>query len=178
GLTESGGCFFLVLSEEILLNRRLLQKKETTAAQWQEEEADEESQRVLREMYQNETGPEPEPIEETRCLSFEEEPKKLILVHEPHDGELEPYPDICPEEGALYIGKIEGEADVLLHSATVSRMHARVTACDDSKCYLKDMNSKNGCSVNGRRLLPHEECEIQEGDTVAFAEIEYHVVKR
>ncbi len=85
-------------------------------------------------------------------------------------------PDIYPGEDPLYIGKIKGEADVILHSATVSRMHARIQI-REGKCYLKDMNSKNGTFVNGQRLALQEEQEIKQDDTVSFSDVEYRVVK-
>ncbi|MCD8014083.1 MAG: FHA domain-containing protein [Lachnospiraceae bacterium] len=85
------------------------------------------------------------------------------------------FPDIHPGETPLYIGKIRGEADILLDVSTVSRMHARLEV-RENVCYLRDMNSKNGTFVNGRRLQPQEECEIRAEDTVEFAEVEYRAV--
>ncbi|MCD8075480.1 MAG: FHA domain-containing protein [Lachnospiraceae bacterium] len=178
GLTEAGGCFFLMLSAEILINRKLLNKKKTEKEEWEEEEADEEYQRILREMYQREAEAEPEPVEETRCLLQEEETDEICLIFVPgKDQEQDSRPDICPGAEPIYIGKIKGEADIILDSSTVSRMHARLEQ-RDGKCSLRDMNSKNGTFVNGRRLMPQEECEIRENDTVAFAEITYRVAKR
>lgn len=178
GLTEAGGCFFLILSAEILVNQRIFGTKKKNREEWQEDEEDEEYQKILREMYQNETEAEPEPVEETRCLLQEEETDELCLIYVPEkDQEQASWPDICPGSDPVYIGKIKGEADIILDSSTVSRMHARLEL-RDGKCTLRDMNSKNGTFVNGRRLMPQEECEIKENDTVAFAEISYRVAKR
>ncbi|MCD7737310.1 MAG: FHA domain-containing protein [Lachnospiraceae bacterium] len=66
---------------------------------------------------------------------------------------------------------------MILTSSTVSRMHARLER-RENQYYLKDMNSKNGTFVNGRRLMPLEECELKKDDKVAFADIEYRVVSR
>ncbi|MCC8104846.1 MAG: FHA domain-containing protein [Clostridiales bacterium] len=132
---------------------------------------------MLQEVYQDsEEEKEIEPIEETRCLIPKEEDRTLRLICCSDAESKEEYPEILPELNPIYIGKIRGEADVILNVSTVSRMHARIQV-RQGQCYLKDINSKNGTFVNGRRLEPQEECEIQEGDTVAFAQIEYRVVE-
>lgn len=176
-LTESGGCFFLILSVEMLLNRRLLHKKNCAREEWDEEEETEEYRELMREVYQEDTvAADPDPVEETRCLIPGEENTVLHLVCHSHE-EKAAYPEIHPEHRPVYIGKIKGDADVLLNVPTVSRMHARIQL-RQGRCFLKDMNSKNGTFVNGRRLEPQEECEVQEGDIVGFAQIEYQAVKK
>lgn len=178
GLTEAGGCFFLILSVEILINQKVLNKKKKDEEEWLEDEENEEYQRILQEVYRNEADSEPEPVEETRCLLQEEETNEICLIHQPEkDCEQVLWPEIFPGTDPIYIGKIKGEADIILDSSTVSRMHARLEI-RDGRCFLRDMNSKNGTFVNGKRLMPQEECELQEKDTVVFAEIIYRVAKR
>lgn len=178
GLTEAGGCFFLILSVEILVNRKVLNKKKNDREEWQEDEENEEYQRVLQEMYRNEVAPEPEPVEETRCLLQEEETDEICLIYQPgKNSERTTWPDIFLGPDPIYVGKIKGEADIILASSTVSRMHARLEV-RDGRCFLRDMNSKNGTFVNGKRLMPQEESELQEKDIIAFAEITYCVAKR
>ncbi|MCC8066280.1 MAG: FHA domain-containing protein [Clostridiales bacterium] len=174
--TEAGGCFFLLLSAEILLNHRLLNKKTEDMGKWQEEEESEEYQKILEEVYQDERKREAEPVEETCCLVPDKDEGKLRLVYRLGESGMDNPPEICLGESPIYIGKIKDEANVILQASTVSRMHARLTVRDE-RCYLKDMNSKNGTFVNGRRLMPQEECEIKEEDVVAFAQIEYQVVR-
>ena len=43
-------------------------------------------------------------------------------------------------------------------------------------CSVKDLNSRNGTFCNGERLRPQGQRTIQEGDIIAFAEIEYRRV--
>ncbi|MCD7764674.1 MAG: FHA domain-containing protein [Lachnospiraceae bacterium] len=175
-LTEGGGCFFLILSVEILVNRRIFHKKTEKPVEWETEEENEEYRRLMQEVYPAGTeGTEPEPIEETRCLIPKEEDHSLRLICCLETGEKEKYPEIRPGIQPLYIGKIRGEADVLLNVSTVSRMHARIQM-RQNQCFLKDMNSKNGTFLNGRRMEPQEECEIKEDDVVAFAQVTYRVV--
>ncbi|MCD7819838.1 MAG: FHA domain-containing protein [Lachnospiraceae bacterium] len=176
-LTEAGGIFFLILSIELLVNRRIVNKNTTKPEEWVEEEESEEYRKIMQEMYQGKEKPEAEAVEETCCLIQKPADTGLRLIcAAAKRGKGEDYPEICPGINPLYIGKIKGEADVLLHSPTVSRMHARLEV-RDGRCYLKDMNSRNGTFVNGRRLMPQEECEIVEEDMVAFAEIEYRVIR-
>ncbi len=171
-LTEAGGSFFLLLTLELLLNWALLHRKKQEKPIWTEEEMGEDYERLLNEMYQEEESAA-EPIEETRCLSADEEPEgALRLVHQPDRPSQERYPDICPDTKPVYIGKAGGEADVILPVPTVSRLHARLQMRGE-KYYLKDMNSKNGTFVNGRRLSAQEECEIRREDEIAFAEVRY-----
>ncbi|MCD7884421.1 MAG: DUF6382 domain-containing protein [Lachnospiraceae bacterium] len=180
GLTETGGCFFLILTVEILLNHRLLRKDQDDREmpEWDDEE-NEDYERIMQEVYQQEPCAKPEEIEETRCLIPNETVAKLHLVCARRgtgmegDRRLE---DIHPGTDPVYIGKIKGEADIILRASTVSRMHARIQI-REGLCFLKDMNSKNGTFVNGERLNPQEEREIKEGDTVSFADVEYHVIK-
>ncbi|MCD8104034.1 MAG: DUF6382 domain-containing protein [Lachnospiraceae bacterium] len=181
GLTEAGGCFFLTAAVEGLLNRRLLRKKtqDSRSLEDEEEEENEEYERLIREAYRQENRAEPEPVEETVYLPSEEREERLRLIwsrRKTMEEDGQEMPDIYPGEDPLYIGKIKGEADVILHSATVSRMHARIQI-REGKCYLKDMNSKNGTFVNGQRLALQEEQEIKQDDTVSFSDVEYRVVK-
>lgn len=120
-------------------------------------------------------------IEETRCLVPEAEEDGLRLVclgvgpEKGQQWEEGMYPDILIGKEELYVGKMRGESDILLDSPTVSRIHARLNRME-GKYYVKDLNSKNGTFVNGERLQPQEQFEIQAGDRIGFAEILYHVI--
>ncbi len=174
GLRQTGGCFFLLLALEMLLNSLLLRRSKPKTQDWAEEEDTEEYQRLLQEMYQEETVEEKEveEIKDTCCLLPDEAQAPLGLNYAGADREALFPPRIVPGTEPLLVGKLETEADVVLSAQTVSRVHARIELRRDV-CYVKDLNSKNGTYVNGRRLQPQEECEICGGDTVAFADIEY-----
>jgi hypothetical protein len=68
------------------------------------------------------------------------------------------------------VGKMKGEADIVLDDASISRMHARITK-REGKYYLEDLNSTNGTYKNGIRLQPYEEKELEEGDDVRFGRV-------
>lgn len=180
-LTEAGGIFFFIISVEILVNKFWKSRKQKKHQKWWDEEPEEEYQELWNEMYedQDEQTEIKDNTEQTRCLVPEDSEEKIMLVClSSQQGKLEErgkYPDIFLGKKALYVGKLVGETDIILDSPTVSRMHARLEKIN-GKFYVKDLNSKNGTFVNGKRLLPQEQCEIKEGDRVAFAEILYHAI--
>lgn len=80
----------------------------------------------------------------------------LVLVLNPEGGEgsyieLEPRP---------YLVGREEESDIELDSPTVSRQHARIYPAG-GEWYLEDLGSRNGSSINGKRI--QSDC-LQEGD--------------
>ena len=175
-ITEAGGMFFLMLSIEMLLNRYWKERKHRKK-EWSEqntEEMREEYEKIQDELYQME--PDEEELEETRCLVPMEKKEGIRLTHIPDGNEKGVFPDAFVEEGILYVGKRKGESDLILDSPTVSRMHARLEG-RNGKFFVKDLNSRNGTYCNEERLHPQEEREIQAGDCISFAEVEYRVVK-
>lgn len=56
-------------------------------------------------------------------------------------------------------------------SQTVSRRHAHFIR-RDGRCYIEDLNAFNRTRVNGRSLVPHEDVELQDGDTLRLGNID------
>lgn len=56
-------------------------------------------------------------------------------------------------------------------SQTVSRRHARFMR-RDGHCYIEDLNAFNRTRVNGRPLVPHEDVELHDGDTLRLGNID------
>ncbi|HEX8731778.1 MAG TPA: FHA domain-containing serine/threonine-protein kinase [Ktedonobacterales bacterium] len=54
---------------------------------------------------------------------------------------------------------------------TVSRRHARLMR-RDGHCYVEDLNAFNRTRVNGRPLVPHEDVELHDGDTLRLGNID------
>lgn len=175
-ITEAGGLFFLIVSVEMLFHKRWKDKKEKMERQqeqWTEEEESEAYRELQEEMYDI---PGQEEIQETCCLVPDSQKEGLRLIcTRPGDRE-DGIPEIFLGQKVLYVGKIKGESDIILNSPTVSRVHARLEGRDGTY-YVKDLNSKNGTFCNGKRLHPQEQCELKEGDRIAFAEIEYKAVR-
>ena len=174
-LTEAGGMFFLMISVELLVNRFWKSRKEKKNTYRDYEGYPEENpqyEALREEMYQEEDAE----IGETCCLTSVLERTGIRLIHIAGETGEGLYPDICLEKEVLYVGKRKGESDDILNSPTVRRMHARLEG-KDGRYFVKDLNSRNGTYCNEERLQPQEQREIAVGDRVAFALIEYRVVR-
>lgn len=72
----------------------------------------------------------------------------------------------------MHIGKEERQADICLPFEVISRIHAKVIRKEGSY-YLMDLASTNGTYINGKRLPAEETVKLEQGDMVAFANVEY-----
>ena len=72
------------------------------------------------------------------------------------------------------IGQLKDQADIVLPSTAVSRVHASIEQRAGS-WYLKDLNSRNGTWVNDQELYGEEEKELTTGDQIQFADLVYRV---
>lgn len=79
------------------------------------------------------------------------------------DGEERFYLENLP----ITVGKLKGKVSVVLEDRSVSRMHARLEYAEGGIC-VRDLNSRNGTLVNGRKLLPDETMQLTRGDLVQF----------
>lgn len=73
----------------------------------------------------------------------------------------------CLNDLPLTVGKLKGRVAIALTDSSVSRMHARFEN-GDSAIVVRDLNSRNGTVVNGRKLAPNESAELKEGDLILF----------
>lgn len=73
-----------------------------------------------------------------------------------------------------YFGDNRQQADLVLPSTAVSRVHASIEQ-RAGNWYLKDMNSRNGTWVNEQELYGEEEQELINGDQIRFADLIYQV---
>lgn len=67
----------------------------------------------------------------------------------------------------LTVGKLKGKVAIALTDSSVSRIHARFEN-GDGGILIRDLNSRNGTAVNGRKLAPNEAAEVNEGDLILF----------
>lgn len=68
----------------------------------------------------------------------------------------------------LMIGRRES-CDIVLRFANVSAHHCQLT-CENGYWYVKDLNSRNGTKVNGKRI---QQKRIDPGDTFSVAKHKY-----
>lgn len=71
----------------------------------------------------------------------------------------------------VMVGKMRSRVQLLLPDASVSRIHARFVE-KDGRTALIDLNSTNGTFVNGIRLEQEETAILEDGDAVAFGNME------
>ena len=70
------------------------------------------------------------------------------------------------------IGKQERVCDYVLDTDGVSRMHLKFFE-KDNEIYARDLNSRNGTYVNGRKLENEENIRLHNGDSVNICGISY-----
>ncbi|MCK5849305.1 MAG: FHA domain-containing protein [Kiritimatiellae bacterium] len=76
---------------------------------------------------------------------------------------------------ALTMGS-DPECGLILIDTLISRKHAEVSVKDDGSCWIRDLNSKNGTSVNELPLRDDKERLLKDGDRISIAhlELEFH----
>lgn len=105
---------------------------------------------------------------ETLCLQNRKREGLYLKSRNPE------YPDFEITGTCFLIGKKKDCVDGCLPSATISRLHARIT-CDGRQYYIEDLNSTNGTWVDQEQLNPYELHPLGEGMKVVFASAEYEV---
>ena len=71
------------------------------------------------------------------------------------------------------IGKERRRVDYCISdNSSISRAHARIKV-RSGKCYICDLGSTNCTFVNGNKLTPNQEVELNRGDSVKFADEEF-----
>ena len=69
------------------------------------------------------------------------------------------------------VGRSSGN-DIAIHSASVSRYHARIVL-ESGAAFLIDLQSTNGCSVNGQRVSRQT---INEGDVIGIGSAKFRLL--
>ena len=70
------------------------------------------------------------------------------------------------------IGRLPNYVDYLIDSNSIGRTHAEIL-CREGQYFIKDLNSKNGTFINGVKIHSNREYDINSGDKIRFANIEY-----
>lgn len=82
--------------------------------------------------------------------------------------------EVTPDKFPYVLGKSKKSSDFYLDSPAVSRVHLRISE-DMEGYFVEDLNSTNGTFVNGIQLAPHEIKEINGGDRITLADMEFVV---
>ncbi|MBR4663436.1 MAG: FHA domain-containing protein, partial [Lentisphaeria bacterium] len=64
------------------------------------------------------------------------------------------------------------DCDLRIEDQLISSSHAMITLRNDGSCWIRDLGSRNGTSVNGKDLTEGSERMLQEGDNITLAYIE------
>ena len=145
------------------------------------EEAPRHSKTDIREWEEKDKEPEAEEITWEKRIPWGGDTYTQILSNGGEQGGLI-LKELHPVSGRQFriekatrltiIGQLKEQADLVLPSTAVSRVHASIEQ-RAGNWYLKDMNSRNGTSVNGRLLRPDEEYQLEPEDEVDFAQARY-----
>ena len=73
-----------------------------------------------------------------------------------------------PEEGSLSLGRSRS-ADVTVQDESLSRVHGRLE-CGSTLRFV-DLGSSNGSWIAGRRVEPHEEVEVRDGELIEMGSV-------
>lgn len=141
--------------------RQLLQAGRQTLQERHPYKLREKNQMVFEPMKESEREKE----RQTTFLDKNKEERKmakLVYAGEEIDREIYLNKDI-------YCVGSQEDADIVLGSETVSRLHARINKADNIY-YIEDLNSRNGTWVNGKLLHYMEKVPLQHGDVIAFAD--------
>lgn len=95
---------------------------------------------------------------------------KITLKEISEQGSME----IEPKSYPCILGKSQQSSDYIVDSPVVSRVHLRISE-EMSNYYVEDLNSTNGTYVNGKKLEPHKPEEINVGDQITIADVDFIV---
>lgn len=80
------------------------------------------------------------------------------------------------DQDDMVLGRAGGASEGgILSSRKISRRHCRITRIN-GKCYVRDLGSVNGTSVNHASLKPGELCLLKKGDVLSLADSDFEVM--
>ena len=92
----------------------------------------------------------------------------VLVANAGTDGEVS-----CPFHDHVEIGRDDGRPDapgtILVQDPAVSRRHCVVSSRPDGRVFVRDL-SLNGTRIDGRRLVPNVEVEVEPGQKIGVAE--------
>ena len=80
--------------------------------------------------------------------------------------------ELMSDRSQLYIGRSR-ECDIMLPQLTITRRHALITKHPEGRFTVRDLGSKNGTYVNGKRI--EQETVLSEKDTLSIGAYAFHL---
>lgn len=95
------------------------------------------------------------------------EAKYMLQIHK--NNQLE---QVSIEGDRFLIGRSETDADYTEDDVGLSRIHCEIVV-QDAECYVKDLGSMNGSSLNGERMAPYKMYAFHSGDVLKIMQTEF-----
>lgn len=109
--------------------------------------------------------------ESSDTVMLEEEPavRKNAYLRSTRDGIIE---KISINKESFIIGRLKDQADYISNNNAVGKLHAELIV-REGRYFVKDLNSRNGTRINGKRISSNLEYEMNNNDRLAFANEEF-----
>lgn len=102
-------------------------------------------------------------VDDNPAATGAREPSRLLVLGGPQKGQKR---DLLPPK--FTIGSDPTSSLVLL-DMLVSKRHAEIAVKEDKSCWIRDLGSKNGSSVNGMPLRGDQERMLKDNDKISIA---------
>lgn len=80
--------------------------------------------------------------------------------------------EVVINKPSFIIGRLIGQVDYIHSNNAIGKVHAEIIT-REGRYYLKDLNSKNGTYINGKRIDSNKEYEIKNNDRLTLANSEF-----
>lgn len=80
--------------------------------------------------------------------------------------------EIVIDKPSFIIGRLEGQVDYVHSNNAIGKVHAEIITREGCY-YLKDLNSKNGSFINGKRIESNTEYQIKNNDKITLANSDF-----
>lgn len=84
------------------------------------------------------------------------------------DGAVKKYPI---DKDIVLIGRQQSNVDFYIPSNSIGRVHAQISV-KNNRYFIRDLESKNGTLINGRRISPNRDYPIHNNDILSLADLE------
>ncbi len=112
---------------------------------------------------------DPVSINQNETVILDEEIKESAYLQRMSNGIMD---KITITKENFIIGRLPDYVDHLIENNAIGRTHAEIVFME-GEYFIKDLNSKNGTFINEVRAESNREYQIDNGDIVKFANIEY-----
>jgi hypothetical protein len=82
------------------------------------------------------------------------------------------YDNIAINKTDFIIGRLKEQVDFIVNNGAIGKVHVSITN-HDGKYFIKDLNSRNGTYINGKRITSNMEYEINDRDKISLASCDY-----